>query len=67
MRRSASVVRGDGRHVQVVELAARVRPTCRFVDAASVAQGVEAGVSVSLMHALELSEVRLWMDTFSVW
>ncbi len=31
------------RHVQVVEFAARVRPTCRFVNAAIFVQGVEAG------------------------
>jgi hypothetical protein len=28
-------------HVQVVELATRVRPTCRFVDPADFVQGVE--------------------------
>ena len=52
--------------MQVVELAVRVRPTRRFVDSATFVQSVEAGVSVSLQHALELGQVRLRMDALAV-
>jgi hypothetical protein len=53
--------------VQVVELSTRVRPTCRFVDAAALVQGVEAGISICLQRALEAGQMRLWMDALAIW
>lgn len=55
------------RHVQAVELAARVRPPYCFFHTTTFVQGAQAGVCVSLQYALELGQVRLRMDALAVW
>lgn len=48
--------------MQIVKLAARVRPTGRFFDCAAFFEGIEAGIRIGLQHALERENMCLRMD-----
>ena len=49
-----------------MEFSPRVRPAGDFLNRAAFEQGVEAGLGIGLQHALELGQVRLWMDALAV-
>src|SRR5580658_4071601 len=57
--------RGE-RDVDVVELAAHVRPASRLLDLLTV-QAIEPGIGIGLKHAGEVRQVRSRTLTFAIW
>lgn len=50
--------------LQVKEFAPDMCPTCRFLNAPTFVDSVEAGITIGLQRPTEIAQVLLWMITF---
>ena len=53
--------------VQIMKLAASVRPACRFRRTAALINEIEPSVGIGLQNAVEVGKVGLRMDALAVW